>query len=218
MSFEHGTLVQWNDERGFGFIKPDQENSQVFVHIKAFGPLARRPVVGDRIWFDSAIGEQGKRKATTARITEGSTNQEAPVLRTDPSTRRPKVSRPLTGSRNPNEPSDWSSRPRRNSGIRGFRNRLKPVMLTIALSIGGITWLSSKCSSSEASAPTPTEQNIPTSNVFDVTPSTSFQCTGKQHCSQMSSKEEAQFYLAHCPNVMMDGDGDGDACEEQFGR
>lgn len=43
-----------------------------------------------------------------------------------------------------------------------------------------------------------------------------FQCDGRQHCSQMSSKAEAQFFLENCPDTMMDGDNDGDACERQF--
>jgi hypothetical protein len=44
-----------------------------------------------------------------------------------------------------------------------------------------------------------------------------FSCTGKQHCSQMSSCDEARFYLAHCPNTKMDGDGDGLPCEDMCG-
>lgn len=43
-----------------------------------------------------------------------------------------------------------------------------------------------------------------------------FTCDGRQHCNQMTSKDEAQYFLAHCPDVKMDGDGDGDACEQQF--
>lgn len=40
-----------------------------------------------------------------------------------------------------------------------------------------------------------------------------FACDGRQHCSQMRSREEAQFFLTHCPDPKMDGDGDGEACE-----
>lgn len=41
-----------------------------------------------------------------------------------------------------------------------------------------------------------------------------FECTGKQHCSQMSSCAEARHYLSHCPDTKMDGDGDGAPCED----
>ena len=40
-----------------------------------------------------------------------------------------------------------------------------------------------------------------------------YRCTGKQHCSQMGSCAEARFYLQHCPDTRMDGDGDGEPCE-----
>ncbi|MBE0437282.1 MAG: excalibur calcium-binding domain-containing protein, partial [Methylomicrobium sp.] len=43
-----------------------------------------------------------------------------------------------------------------------------------------------------------------------------FQCQGKEHCSQMTSYEEAVFYLRNCPSTKLDGDGDGIPCERQF--
>jgi cold shock CspA family protein len=43
-----------------------------------------------------------------------------------------------------------------------------------------------------------------------------FACQGKQYCSQMTSCEEATFYLKNCPDVKIDGDGDGIPCEEQW--
>lgn len=43
-----------------------------------------------------------------------------------------------------------------------------------------------------------------------------FKCDGRQHCSQMTSCEEAKFFLQNCPNVKMDGDNDSIPCEEQW--
>lgn len=43
-----------------------------------------------------------------------------------------------------------------------------------------------------------------------------YQCEGKIYCSQMTSCEEATFYLRNCPNVKIDGDGDGIPCESQW--
>ena len=45
-----------------------------------------------------------------------------------------------------------------------------------------------------------------------------YQCDGRQHCSQMTSYEEAKFFLQNCPDTKMDGDNDGIPCERQFGR
>jgi hypothetical protein len=43
-----------------------------------------------------------------------------------------------------------------------------------------------------------------------------YQCDGRTHCSQMSSCEEATFFLRNCPNVKMDGNADGIPCEKQW--
>jgi Excalibur calcium-binding domain len=43
-----------------------------------------------------------------------------------------------------------------------------------------------------------------------------YKCEGKIYCSQMTSCEEATFYLKNCPNVKIDGDGDGIPCESQW--
>lgn len=45
-----------------------------------------------------------------------------------------------------------------------------------------------------------------------------FRCDGRQHCSQMTSYEEAVFFNQYCPNTKMDGDADGIPCEDQFRR
>ncbi|PKM04305.1 MAG: calcium-binding protein [Gammaproteobacteria bacterium HGW-Gammaproteobacteria-6] len=41
----------------------------------------------------------------------------------------------------------------------------------------------------------------------------SFRCDGRQHCSQMTSRAEAEFFTRNCPNTKMDGDRDGIPCE-----
>ena len=45
-----------------------------------------------------------------------------------------------------------------------------------------------------------------------------FQCDGRTHCSQMTSCEEASFFLKNCPGVKMDGNNDGVPCEKQWCR
>jgi len=62
MRFE-GTLKSWNDERGFGFIAPDQGSDDVFVHVKAFSRRNGRPAVGQRLAFEIEMGPQGKKRA-----------------------------------------------------------------------------------------------------------------------------------------------------------
>ena len=52
----------------------------------------------------------------------------------------------------------------------------------------------------------------PTQAVQQAAPA-KFSCDGRQHCSQMRSREEAQWFVKNCPNTKMDGDNDGIACE-----
>ena len=40
-----------------------------------------------------------------------------------------------------------------------------------------------------------------------------FHCDGRQYCSQMRSRAEAEYFNQHCPNTKMDGDHDGIPCE-----
>jgi hypothetical protein len=47
-------------------------------------------------------------------------------------------------------------------------------------------------------------------------PAPSYRCDGRIHCSQMSSCEEATFFLKSCSGTKMDGDHDGIPCEEQL--
>ena len=43
-----------------------------------------------------------------------------------------------------------------------------------------------------------------------------YHCEGKVYCSEMSSCDEAVFYLQNCPGTKMDGDYDGVPCERQW--
>ena len=43
--------------------------------------------------------------------------------------------------------------------------------------------------------------------------STHFKCDGRQYCSQMTSRAEAEYFINNCPDTKMDGDQDGIPCE-----
>jgi len=45
-----------------------------------------------------------------------------------------------------------------------------------------------------------------------------YKCDGRTHCSQMTSCEEAKYFLNNCPSTKMDGNHDGIPCEEQWCR
>lgn len=64
---QSGRLVQWNDERGFGFIEGG-DGQRHFVHISAIGRIATRPRIGDRVNFVPERGADGRLQARTVSI------------------------------------------------------------------------------------------------------------------------------------------------------
>jgi cold shock CspA family protein len=81
----NGTLTKWNDDRGFGFIVPDQGQGEIFVHISAFSRNTGRPSLGERLSFEIEMGQDGKKRAIRVQrhIHQGATNR----TRRTPSTR-----------------------------------------------------------------------------------------------------------------------------------
>ena len=70
-----GNLRSWNDERGFGFIKPAQGGKDIFVHIKAFPPGTGRPTIGQVLTFEIEVGPNGKIRAHSVH---SQVNHQAP--------------------------------------------------------------------------------------------------------------------------------------------
>ncbi|AOX01033.1 DNA-binding protein [Moorena producens PAL-8-15-08-1] len=63
-----GKLITWKDDRGFGFIKPNDGGKDVFLHISALKGASRRPKVGDRILYEQVAEPDGKIRAARASI------------------------------------------------------------------------------------------------------------------------------------------------------
>ena len=55
----------------------------------------------------------------------------------------------------------------------------------------------------------------PFSSPSEVSPP-KFKCDNRKYCAQMTSCEEAFFFVDHCSGAQMDGDGDGVPCERQW--
>ncbi|HUL11163.1 MAG TPA: excalibur calcium-binding domain-containing protein, partial [Methylococcaceae bacterium] len=56
----------------------------------------------------------------------------------------------------------------------------------------------------------------PVSEVEEVKDTPQYHCEGKTRCPEMTSCEEARYYLNNCPGTEMDGDHDGIPCESQW--
>jgi uncharacterized membrane protein YsdA (DUF1294 family)/cold shock CspA family protein len=58
-----GVVVEWFDERGFGFIQPDAEGPKVFFHASSLRDHYVRAQVGDKVTFTEGPGKDGKTAA-----------------------------------------------------------------------------------------------------------------------------------------------------------
>lgn len=63
-------------------------------------------------------------------------------------------------------------------------------------------------------APSAPASSVPDPILMPRRSAAGFSCSGKVHCSEMVSCEEAKYYLRYCPNVKIDGDHDGVPCEK----
>jgi uncharacterized membrane protein YsdA (DUF1294 family)/cold shock CspA family protein len=58
-----GILVEWNHDRGFGFVEPASGGARAFCHISEFKVRSRRPTVGDRITYETSRDKRGRLRA-----------------------------------------------------------------------------------------------------------------------------------------------------------
>jgi cold shock CspA family protein len=178
-----GKINKWVDDKGFGFITPEKNTKNIFVHISAFDrAIPRRPKVGDTIFYHVKTDKNGKTKAVDASI-EG----VAPVSK-----------------------KTYTSRPRKQFRERRPRNSWGIFVLCIALLIGAGSTIFNYFQSGSIQKVSAGIQHSNTSN------SSRYTCKGKTRCSEMTSCEEAEFYIRNCPGTKMDGDGDGVPCESQW--
>ncbi|MCL1048617.1 excalibur calcium-binding domain-containing protein [Shewanella abyssi] len=184
---EKGKLVRWNDDKGFGFIKPDAANARdVFIHISALKQMARKPAVGDQINYFSECQSDGKIKAIKANI-EG-----VAVIAAKQNGRHD----------SPHHKHNSQRKPKSSRGL------LIPLLVLLGLGIFGF-----KKYEEMTATPILTNKDV---EQMKFNPVQNFRCeAGKTHCSQMRSCDEATYYNKYCPNTKMDGDGDGIPCERQ---
>jgi cold shock CspA family protein len=117
-----------------------------------------------------------------------------------------KVQRPGQASRRPVQQRDAKA-------PSGFRSLLL-IAATIAVfvAVGSYAW--------QRFDPLVEDTGVP---LLDPAPSAEpmsaspiFQCDGRTQCSQMTSCAEAEYFLKHCPGTQMDGNNDGEPCEQQW--
>ena len=59
MSRLHGTVKFFNDAKGFGFISPNNDGKDVFVHGTQLGSVGGTLQEGQRVSFEAQQGQKG---------------------------------------------------------------------------------------------------------------------------------------------------------------
>lgn len=58
-----GKIIRWNDDKGYGFIKPTDGSREVFLHISAFTSRNRRPEDNELVNYELDHDAQGRPRA-----------------------------------------------------------------------------------------------------------------------------------------------------------
>ena len=58
-----GKISRWQDEKGYGFIRPLLGGPQVFLHVSALQNRQRRPVIDEVVTYTQVSDEQGRLQA-----------------------------------------------------------------------------------------------------------------------------------------------------------
>ncbi len=178
-----GRLERWDDDKGFGFVRPESSSKEIFIHISALKNVSRRPVVGDVISFRVEADDKGKSRAANAAIAG------VPIIKP----RSAKV---------------------REKKKKGRSSPFSGLVLLVVISVAGYAGFDSWRSRQAVAVGNAGAIAEPVPKTWDN--AERYQCDGRTHCSQMTSCEEAKFFIRNCPNTKMDGDGDGVPCERQF--
>lgn len=183
-----GVIVKWDDEKGYGFIRIDGGNKEIFCHISDFSPRNPRPEINEAVGFE--VVSDGKGRFSAKQICY--LNRERAVS------------------------PGYCKKHRKD---KESPTSIVQVMLSLLVGLLLVSVIGYKAYQYASEKLTPKQEN--TSVKTQVLPeikrqqpdSSPYRCDGRQHCSQMTSCEEAKWFVRNCSDTKMDGDGDGIPCE-----
>lgn len=240
--FLEGQVKTYNVERGFGFIAIEGENKDIFFHIKDYPNKQIEPQLGERLKF-MIVEDQGKLKAGhIVRLDLKSVN-ETNDLKTVNNTKAfkhaaiasatvDKASKPAARSKviavirvmiiavlavlvygkyqayREQKQARVAQLMQEQQNIVAEQRKALGDLPEQVLSESGKQNLNTPVHALSAAANPPV-----TSTQSAQQTASAFKCDGRIHCSQMNSREEARWFVRNCPGTKMDGNHDGEPCE-----
>jgi cold shock CspA family protein/Tfp pilus assembly protein PilE len=227
--FLEGKIKKYNTERGFGFIDVDGDQADVFFHIKDFPKTAGEPKIGEKLKF-LIVEDNGKFKAanivrldlktvSTNYPNHSDNGASDPKLMLKPTQSSKKgmaftivgliIIAILAGLVFQKYQTFQQAKALKTAQLIEEQKRIVEQQREAVGELPEVK-LSEK---TEHALKAPSTPPVQTYNASPVTATQKFSCDGRQHCSQMRSLEEARWFVRNCPNTKMDGDNDGEPCE-----
>nr|WP_298147909.1 DUF1294 domain-containing protein [uncultured Pseudomonas sp.] len=125
-----GLLRSWDDDKGFGFIQPEQGGAQLFAHISAMRG-ERRPVAGDQVAYVLGKDSRGRPYAEHVRLA-GVLALDRPAIR-----RKPQAQRPPAAAMKKSKIPTPGSRPSNGGAIRHLGPKLLILLALCCLPLWG---------------------------------------------------------------------------------
>ena len=216
--FSEGCIITLNTQRGFGFIRIEGTTQDVFFHISQVPQPHATLHIGERVRF-IVVEQDGKFEAVK-------------IKRLDGPTQEPQV--PQAQTKNTSTTIKWRPimlvlgvllivaagwgytryqdyRLAQQQKLQQLIDSQQQEILKQRAALGDLPDQVVIAPRAERVRPRDPEQPA-----AHTAATSQFRCDGRVHCSQMSSYDEAVYFLRHCPGTKMDGDGDGIPCERQF--
>ena len=229
--FVEGKIKKYNSEKGFGFIAIEGQ-ADIFFHITDFPKAVGEPKVGERLKF-LMLEDKGKFKAVNivrldlkrSYLVNHTIQKEitqSVVVPNNPPLNKKGITFTIVGLViiavlmglvfQKYQSYQQSQRLKAAQLI----EEQKRIVEAQRQALGDLpeVKLSEKTEQALKAIPTPpVHHDQKRLEEQTATAQTQFSCDGRTHCSQMRSLEEARWFVRNCPNTQMDGNNDGEPCE-----